>query len=115
MLEESGYVDKDLFADVTTGFKVTGVAKNSHAFVSETRLPSLTESDLLSAAKWMRHSIMGSMGPSGDPELDAEVWLETQDEVSRRWLTPVLEEDLDTRFGGLGRLRDVSGYSLRGL
>ena len=99
MLEESGHADVDLFSDIVAGFMVTGVAKSSHAFVKDVRLPSMTEDQLLSAARWTRHSTLGSIGPSGDKELDNEVWAETQEEVSRGWLTPVLEEELDARFG----------------
>jgi hypothetical protein len=32
MLEESGYVDSELLSEVRSGFEVTGMAKNSHAF-----------------------------------------------------------------------------------
>ena len=99
MLEESGYVDTELFSDVCSGFEVTGMAKNSHAFVKDVRLPPLTESELLSSARWTRHSTIGSVGPSGDADLDNQVWAETQDEVQRGWLIPVLDEDLDRRFG----------------
>ena len=99
MLDESGYVDTALFSDIVSGFKVTGFAKTSHAFVPEVRLPSMTEEDLLTSARWTRHSILGSTGPSGDEALDNEVWAETQEEVSKGWLVPVLESELDSRFG----------------
>ena len=99
MLEESGYVDSDLFSDICSGFEVTGMAKNSHAFRKDVRLPPLSEKELLSSALWTRHSIIGGVGPSGDADLDNQVWAETQNEVLKGWLVPVLEEDLDTRFG----------------
>ena len=44
-------------------------------------MPPLSESELLSSALWTRHSTIGAAGPSGDADLDNQVWLETQEEV----------------------------------
>ena len=125
MLKESGFGDADLFGDIVAGFPVIGVPKSSKQFRKNFRPPQLSEQELLSSASWTKHSILSSIRASDDAEMDDAVWMETLEEVSKSWLVPVTESQLDSRFGigkwaparrfGLrqgGTLRAIDDYSL---
>ena len=99
MMAASGCPDVNLVHDMAAGFPVVGFGPNSHAFRQKRKLPQMSEPELLSSAAWTRHSVLGSTRSSGDAVLDDAVWAETTDEVSRKWLIPVLAEDLDLKFG----------------
>jgi hypothetical protein len=89
------------------------MAKNSHVFRDDIRLPPLAESDLLSSALWTRRSTIGAVGPSGYADLDIQVWRETQEDVQRGWRGVLILDDATSSSGELNVVLTDCSFCVR--
>ena len=104
MLDSLGYPDTALVKDICKGFRLTGWLTKSQVFPLATKRPSHSVEAAKQFAKGVNHSIIKQASASVDDELAAEVWSQTEDEVSKGWVWLDLQCDpndklLAKRFG----------------
>ena len=81
-------------------FDVVGAMSSSGAFAPQPRTEASSIETLWRGAKAMQRTVIDSMRPSGDDELDAAVTKTTEDEVANGWLTgPWTEKQLSDKLG----------------
>ena len=85
MLDSLGYPDTALVRDICEGFRLTGWLTKSQVFPLATKRPSHSVEAAKQFAKGVNHSIVKQASTSVDEELAAEVWNQTEDEVSKGW------------------------------
>jgi hypothetical protein len=100
MAQEAGCQDVNLLSDVSNGFMLTGLAKDTRTFNSRIRLPAMSEEALGSASRWTRRAIIGSTRSSGDHQLDVQLFDETVADRDKGWLDgPYSEAQLTDMLG----------------
>ena len=135
LLEESGYEDKNLFEDMIAGFPVVGIAAPTGVFEKRIKPPLVSVEELRRSAAWKRHAVLSSVnrnnsnhGFPAQGDLDEDVIIETELELSKGWLIETTAEDLDRRFGRDGwtpakrfplkqgtKTRPIDDYSISGV
>ena len=93
--------DTGLGKRMGVGFQLSGVLEPTNEFAK--RIPKnknpVSKVDLLKASSWSRHVIAATVGPSGDDEMDQEIFRITQEEREKGWLKgPASVEYLDQKF-----------------
>ena len=104
LCEDAGHDDPLLIKRLVSGFKVTGELDHVPEFeqLSENKIktPSATVLELARTSKWAVDALLQTMRPSGDAEVDAQVYDSTIVEKDNGWLTgPFTREELDASLG----------------
>lgn len=86
MLRDLEYPDRDLVEDICNGFKLSGWLKKSNVFPARLKRPSNNLETAKKLAKGVNHSICKQVAKPNDPELEAEVWRLTQEEIDKGWV-----------------------------
>ena len=100
LMRESVFPGADeLTHKIASGFKVVGALSPSGAFAPQPRTGASSIETLWRGAKTMQRTVIDSMRPSGDDELDMAVTKTTGDEVALGWLTgPWTEKQLSDKL-----------------
>ena len=104
MLDDVGYPDRNLVRDICNGFRLTGWLEKSNVFPAALKRPMHNVESEKKTAKGISHSIIKQVGAAGDPDLEAEVWRQTNEEVEKGWTwfdetCEPLDKLLAKRFG----------------
>eukprot|EP00971_Amphidinium_carterae_P142212 2816993-Amphidinium_carterae.1 len=81
LLKESGFQDRSVVQDLTSGIKLTGADRRSGCFPSDVKPASLSESELKGSAVWRRKALVGRCSSNGQDGVDERLWDETLKEV----------------------------------
>jgi hypothetical protein len=79
------YPDTELVDTICTGFPLTGWMPKSHVFPPHMKRPTHSLDAAKRPAKGVNNSIIKQVSEQADPELAAEVWNQSLDEVSKGW------------------------------
>jgi len=79
------YPDTELVDTICQGFPLTGWMPKSHVFPPHMKRPTHSLDAAKRLAKGVNHSIIKQVSEQSDPELAAEVWNQSLDEVSKGW------------------------------
>ena len=102
MCRDAHVLDPDLMRHYVGGLNLTGEASVTGEFPERRKAPTLTVEQVMKAAKWTRHAAMGRQTRSEDPEMDAEVWKASKEEIDKKWLRgPFSERELVELLGPL--------------
>ena len=108
MLEDAGYEDQDLIKDLMEGFPLTGTLNYCPEFPPMLRPASIDQQELLSTAKWARHSLEGKAKSRPRATTDEESLIAkaiadiTAEEVdpAKGWaIGPYSAQQLDDKYG----------------
>ena len=127
-LKEAGYPDDKLVDQLLQGIPLTGTVAPSSIFPGSFKPRTIEPDELLKSSAEMRKLCIASTKSSGDTVIDKAVWLETQDEVAKGWLSAAYSEtevaaELGTLFTVARRfgikqgdkIRSIDDYSLPGV
>ena len=113
------YPDCEVFDEVVSGTKLSGVAPAVPSLEACFKPAKLTESELASTARAARIGLLRSVRSSGDPFIDSEVYRKTLEELENGWLDgphdpeSLLEDTVfSRRFGILQSSGDASKVRL---
>lgn len=119
MMVHYKYPDCEVFDEVVSGTKLSGVAPAVPSLEACFKPAKLTESELASTARAARIGLLRSVRSSGDPFIDSEVYRKTLEELENGWLDgphdpESLPEDtvISRRFGILQSSGDASKVRL---
>ena len=119
MMVHYKYPDCEVFDEVVSGTKLSGVAPAVPSLEACFKPAKLTESELASTARAARIGLLRSVRSSGDPFIDSEVYRKTLEELENGWLDgphdpESLPEDtvFSRRFGILQSSGDASKVRL---
>ena len=100
-MRESGFPNADeVTHKIAGGFDVVGALSSSVAFAPQPRTEACSIETLWRGAKAMQRTVIDSMRPSGDDQVDAAVTKTTEDDVANGWLTgPRTEKQLSDKQG----------------
>eukprot|EP00971_Amphidinium_carterae_P048300 951488-Amphidinium_carterae.1 len=70
LLKESGFLDRSVVQDLTSGIKLTGADRRSGVFPSDVKPASLSESELKGSAVWRRKALVGRCKSNGQDGVD---------------------------------------------
>ena len=102
MLARYNYADKELVKDIIAGFSLTGMQRSAHVFSDRVKLPEITVPELMRTCRRNRAETIRSTGPSGNGDMDTDVWKQTEEEVKQGWLTgPCTESEISNLVGSL--------------
>ena len=79
------YPDTELVDTICKGFPLTGWMPKSHVFPPHMKRPTHSLDAAKRLAKGVNNSIVKQVSEQADPELAAEVWNQSLDEVSKGW------------------------------
>jgi hypothetical protein len=102
LLGKVGHEDANLLKHFMSGFPITGVLEPTGVFEAcENSNPDRRDaSSLLRGSKWARSAISHFCKPSGDPDMDDQVWQATLAEVKAGWAVgPFSQAQLDKALG----------------
>lgn len=120
LLEDMGYPDSSIAADMRNGFPLCGWMKESNVFPSRLRPPELSEEHLRSMSRSISARTIAATVSSGESDADSRLWQATLEEVEAGFLTGPWgaehlgkESVVSPRFGLLqkGKLRPIDNFS----
>lgn len=85
-MEHFNYPDCEVFDEVVSGTRLSGVAPAVPSFDACFKPAKLTESELASTARANRIGLLRSVRSSGDAFIDSEVYRKTLEELESGWL-----------------------------
>lgn len=95
LLRDAGHSDFDLIKDLTEGFDLTGMLPESKVFSKNVRPAAISCQELRKVADLSREGMVQTVKPSGDAELDRQLYEATMKEVQKGFLVgPVHLTDL---------------------
>ena len=102
--KELGWPDENLFADLTSGFKLTGTLRRTGVFEPATRPPTSSEEELWTSAREFQDMIWEKVEAGRCNEYDDELWDITMAEAGhnsdKHWLEgPLSRNEVTKRFG----------------
>jgi len=119
MMAHYKYPDCEVFDEVVSGTKLSGVVPAVPSLEACFKPAKLTEPELASTARAARIGLLRSVRSSGDPFIDSEVYRKTLEELENGWLDgphdpESLPEDtvISRRFGILQSSGDASKVRL---
>eukprot|EP00971_Amphidinium_carterae_P220277 4372838-Amphidinium_carterae.1 len=86
MLKETGFLDRAVVQDLTSGIKLIGAHRRSGVFPSDVKPASLSESELKGSAVWRRKALVGRCKSNGQDAVDERLWDEISKEVQLGFL-----------------------------
>ena len=124
ILKDLSYPDMQVIQELKLGANLVGEVPVTNMLPQKRTQPLLTEQALCSRSFLVRSTVRASVGPSGDEEMDASIWEQTMEEVSKGWLAgPLSDPDVPTtapisrRFGvrQKSKIRPVDDFSASGV
>ena len=86
ILTDYGYPDTNLIDEMAAGFKLSGWMGKSNVFRARAKRPSMSLSTLKQLSKALNATTLRSMDVRQEPQLEAETWEETVEEVKKGWI-----------------------------
>ena len=87
IIEDEGYEDTNLAADMAAGFSLVGQAPSSGGRLPEKFVPAnLHVGELMDGSSKARSAVRLATTSSGDAEMDSKLWLKVLEETDRGWL-----------------------------
>ena len=100
ILEPSGFGYRSIVKDMVSECRITGDLGKSGIFPQKFSVATVILEDLWVHAVQSRRSLVESMRPSGDPEVDQDLYAQTLEEVAQgRAAGSFSEEELCSRLG----------------
>ncbi len=99
MLDAAESPDKHLIADIRSGFKLTGIGRDSGSFIPKANAAAISEEELKKSATWTRKAVMSGSHLT-EKDTTACLWKETLLERDKGWLEgPYSDKQAETILG----------------
>ena len=85
LLSSMSFPDKDLTADTQEGFRLTGCLQDTRTRPGKVIVHALTGEDVWSGRKSNNDRMWATCRPSGDPQLNQDLWQQTLKECKAGW------------------------------
>ena len=86
LLEKTQHPDVNIVADMIKGFDLVGIAEYTNSFDYVVKLPNKSVSELRELSYINNAAIMDRCKPAKNPEADAEIWKQVEEEIDQGWL-----------------------------
>ena len=118
LMSDAGVQDRELVADMASGFRLTGELRPSGLFPRQLKL---TQDDLKATCRWSKHLVEASCRRAArDKEVAAKIWDETLEQKEKQWVKgPFSWSEINDKYKGewiaSKRFGVVQGEKIRGI